>query len=88
MTYPELIKDFAAKQAAFQARADAAVDGLVKDFADLDALVTKLQNSPGEVTPEDAATINELETKTGAFADKLEALDGLRPPAVPTPPAT
>jgi uncharacterized coiled-coil protein SlyX len=77
------ISDFAAKQQQFNARMDAAVDGLTKDVADLNAKILELQQTPGAITPEDQALLDSLEERGNAIAAKLEALDGLTPPAPP-----
>jgi DNA anti-recombination protein RmuC len=93
------ISDFAAKQKAFNDRQDAAIDslvasstGLTGDVADLKALIEKLQNSPGEISPEDQATLDELSTRAESTATKaegvaaaLKTLDEQTPPAPPTP---
>lgn len=94
------ISDYAEKQKAFNARQAAAIDGLVagvggltEDVAGLNKKISDLQNSSGGVTPEDAATINDLETSGEALATRLEgvstalaALDAQTPPTVPPVP--
>lgn len=93
------ISDFLAKQLAFNARQQAAVDaltntaaGLAEDVQTLNDKITELQNSPGGVTPEDQAIIHELQTqgealtgKLEAFATALETLNALTPPKTPPP---
>ena len=92
-----VISDFAAKQAAFNKRQGDAVDaavasvtGLSTDIQALADKITELQNSPGAITPEDQALLNEAETQGDALAAKVEALsnslsalDALNPPAPP-----
>ena len=94
------IADFLASQKAFNTRQAAAVDAVVtsitgvsEDVAGLKALIEKLQNSPGEFTPEDQATADELQAAADALTVKLEtastalqALDEGTPPAVPATP--
>jgi len=94
------ISDFAAKQTAFNKRQSDAVDaavasvgGLSTDIQALTDKITELQNSAGQVTPEDQALINDLETAGDAVAAKVEtlsnalsALDALNPPVVPPTP--
>lgn len=87
----------AAKQTAFNNRQGAAIDslvtstgGLVADITRLNDKIVELQNSAGQVTPEDAALINDLEvqgealvTRGEAVAAALKALDDAEPPVVP-----
>lgn len=62
------------------------VDGITSDFAQLKALIEKLQNSPGSITPEDQATLDQAETQIKGIADKLKALDeATAPEEVPNP---
>jgi len=77
------ISDFAAKQKAFNDRQDAAVTGLQGDVKSLNDKIEELQNSPGGITPEDQALLDELEARGEAIATKLEALDALTPPTPP-----
>lgn len=95
-----VISDFAAKQKAFNDRQGASIDGLVTsvsgitaDVQTLNDKIDELQNSPGGITPEDQALLNDLETAGNALADKIEAtaaalkaLDEQTPPVVPPTP--
>lgn len=78
------ISDFAAKQNAFNDRIDTAVQGLTGDVTALKDEITKLQNSPGTITPEDQASLDAIQARTDAITTKLEALDALTPPTPPT----
>lgn len=80
------ISDFAAKMQAHQSKIDTAVSGLTEDVKNLNDKITALQNSAGQISPEDQALLDQIETQGDAIATKLEALDGLTPPAAP--PAT
>jgi chromosome segregation ATPase len=80
------ISDFAAKQSAFNARIDSAVDGLTQDIAEMNAKIQELQNTPGAITPEDQGLLDELQQRGEGMAQKLEALDALHPPAPPVVP--
>lgn len=80
------ISDYGEKQKAFNAKMAASIDGIVGDIQGLNDLITKLQNSPGSVSPEDEATLNELEAAGQALADKGEAADALTPPVPPVEP--
>lgn len=91
------ISDYLAKQAAFNARQEAAIEsvtgslsGLTEDVIELNRVIVELQNSSGGVTPGDQALITEAETKGAAltarletFATALEALNAQTPPTVP-----
>lgn len=96
-TIMSTLTDFFAKQAAFNDRQGAAIDtvvaassGLTDDVKALNDKITALQNSSGTVSPEDQATIDDLETKgealtarSEAVAAALAALDAQTPPAAP-----
>jgi len=75
---------FADRQNAFNDRVDAAVTGLVGDVKSLKDQITVLQNSPGGITPEDQIILDQIESRSAQIASKLEALDALTPPVVPT----
>jgi len=77
------ISDFAAKTNAFNDRIDTAIAGLQTDVQTLNDLITKLQNSPGQITPEDQASLDAIQARASAVADKLDALDALTPPPAP-----
>lgn len=79
------ISEFATKQNEFNDRIDTAVAGLQSDIDLLNEEIKKLQESPGEITPEDQASLDALEQRGAAIAAKIEALDALTPPAPPTP---
>lgn len=80
------ISDFATAQNAFNDQIDAAVTGLQGDIQALNDKITELQNSPGEITPEDQALLDTLQTRAEGIATKLTALDALTE-AAPTVPA-
>lgn len=93
------ISDYAAAQAAFNTRQGAAIDslvtsqaGLVDDVKTLNDKITELQNSAGQITPEDQALLDDLQTKAAdlttrqeGVAAALKALDDQTPPATPPP---
>lgn len=62
------------------------VDGITSDFAQLKALIEKLQSNPGPITPEDQKILDDMETLVKGTADKLKALDeATAPEEVPNP---
>lgn len=74
------IKEFADKQAAFNASVEASLNSIVTSNGEEVALIkqlndtiTALQNSAGAVTPEDQALIDQLEAAGQALADKADA---------------
>jgi len=77
------ISEFAAKVNAHNDKMDTAIGGLTDDVQDLKDLVQQLQNTQGEITAEDQALLDAIETRSGTIAAKLEALDALTPPPPP-----
>ncbi len=82
-TIMSAISDFAAKQKAHNEKIDAAITGITGDVKTLNDKITALQNTPGPISAEDQALLDELEATGSALADKLAAVDELTPPAVP-----
>jgi hypothetical protein len=80
------ISDFAAKQAEHNARMDAALTGLSGDIDVLNAKIAELQASPGAITAEDQALLDDLTSQGEALAGRVEAADALTPPVVPIDP--
>lgn len=79
------IGDFAALVNSHNDKIDAAVAGLTQDVQTLNDKITELQNSPGEITAEDQALLDGIQSRSQGIVTKLEALDALTPP--PAPPA-
>ncbi len=77
------ISDYAAKANAFNDRIDSAVTGLQGDVQTLNDLIKKLQDSAGQITVEDQATLDQLQARAETIATKVEALDALTPPPTP-----
>lgn len=92
------VSQYAAKQSAFNKSQAAQIDavlasvtGVVADVKSLNDKITAMQNSAGEISVEDQATLDALETegnalvtRTEAAATAAKALDDQTPPAVPT----
>jgi peptidoglycan hydrolase CwlO-like protein len=81
------ISDFAVAQAAHNARLEASLTGIGDDIAALNAKIAELQATPGAITPEDQALLDDLQAKGEALATRFEEADALTPPAVPVDPA-
>lgn len=93
------VSEFVAKQEAHNAAVDASLDtigtsvtGIVGDVAALNDLIRQLQESQGEITPEDQALLDQLEAKGQALEDRakatsdaVKAADDLTPPPTPEP---
>jgi outer membrane murein-binding lipoprotein Lpp len=79
------ISEFADALKAQNTRLQASLDGVTSDVADLKAKIDELQNSQGQISPEDQALLDELQTSATALADKLAALDSETPPPAPAP---
>lgn len=94
------ISEFAEKQNAHNEKIgvgidniNTSLDGLTSDIQEMKDLIQKLQNSSGEISAEDQATLDQLEAKSDsaeknvtAAADKAKALDALNPPIPPVIP--
>lgn len=77
------ISEFAEVQAQHNARMHAAIDGVAADVASLNAKIEELQNTPGEISPEDQALLDQLQAQGQALAERLEAVDAITPPVPP-----
>lgn len=69
------------------------IPAVVADVKFLKDTITKLQNSAGQVTPEDQGLIDQLQaranaaaTRTEQLATDIKALDDATPPEVPAEP--
>jgi hypothetical protein len=80
----EAIQAFAARVNARLDEIGTSVDGIQGDVTELKRLIKVLQDSQGQVTPEDAATIDAIEARIGSLAVKTKALDD-QTDNVPTP---
>lgn len=78
------ISEFAVRQNQFNDRIDNAVTSIQGDVKFLSDKITEMQNSPGPISPEDQASLDALQARSAALADKIEALDALTPPAPPS----
>jgi hypothetical protein len=78
------ISDFAAKQTAFNTDLSNQLDALQTDITALNTKITTLQNSPGQISAADQATLDSLVTAGTALQAKADALATME---APTPPA-
>ena len=69
------LSDFADRVDAQFTAIGNSVDGVQADVVALKQAITDLQNSPGAITPEDQARLNDIEAKAAALAAKVSALD-------------
>lgn len=81
------VSDYYAAQTQFNQRLEQAIQGVEGDVRSMKEKIDKIQNSPGEISPEDQALLDELQVSAEAAVKKLEALDQLTPPEQPAPPA-
>lgn len=86
-TASEAINQYVTRQKEFNARQGVAIDGIVSDLTSLNDKILELQNSPGAITPEDQAKLDELQQQGEAMAQRAEALDQQTPPVAPPVPA-
>ena len=77
--------DYAARMKSHQDKQDAAVAALTTDVAELNNQIAALQTSPGQITPDDQALLNDIEAKGKSLAEQLDALNSLVPPPAPPP---
>ena len=80
----EAIQAFAGRVNTFLDEIGTSVDGIQGDVTELKRLIKELQDSAGQVTPEDQATINAIESRIGTLAGKVKSLDE-QTENVPTP---
>jgi methyl-accepting chemotaxis protein len=71
----EAIQSFSARVKASFTAIGTSVDGIVSDVTELKRKIEELQASPGTLTPEDQAALDEIESMVGATASKLADLD-------------
>lgn len=81
------ISDFAATTNAFMNTLGTAIENIAQDIAALKATIETLQNSPGAMTPEDQALLDQAQAQLEAMATRAQEIDAMTPPvAVEEPP--
>lgn len=73
------ISDFNAEMRGIFAAMSASLEGLTGDIATLNLKIADLTGSP-----EDAVMLAELKAIAGAMAERIEALNALTPPSIPS----
>lgn len=85
-TIMSAIGDFAASvQQSFDA-ISTDLDTITAGITSLDALITQLQNSPGSITPQDQALLDQIQTNVKALKEKADAVN-VAPPVPPVTPS-
>lgn len=73
------ISTFAATvQTAFD-KVSADLDTIQTGITNLDTLITQLQNSPGSITPQDQALLDQIQAASAALATKADAVNVTAP---------
>lgn len=65
---------------------DKGIDNVVGDVTRIKDLVTKLQTTPGPISPDDQRTLDELEKRVVSLDARVKILDEMDQPEVPTDP--
>lgn len=77
------ISDFAAKQNAHNTKVSDDLGAIAALLQAQNDLIKTLQNSAGPISPEDQATLDQLEANGQALQDKADALVAVPPPVLP-----
>lgn len=77
------ISEFADKQRAHNQAISEAIDGITTDIGLLNDKINELQNTQGQITPEDQTLLDEMEAQGAALAERVKSVDDLTPPVVP-----
>ena len=77
------ISDFKVKQDAHNQKVSDDLDAIAAQVKTMNDLIAKLQTSPGTITPEDQATLDQLDAAGAALATKADAMIAVTPPVVP-----
>ena len=76
------ITDWAAEQQADLTAISNTLDTVVAGIAALDELITNFQNSPGAITPEDQAALDQIQNASHALVTKASAISTAAPGTV------
>lgn len=80
------IAEFAAAQTQYNTDISTSIDNVVADVGRLNAKIEELQNTPPVLDPEDQKLLDDIQAEGLALSKRLQALDELTPPEVPTEP--
>lgn len=78
------ISDFSVKQKAYNAEVKSDLDTIKTSIDTMNALIAVLQNSAGQITPADQATLDSLDMEGKALADQADTTAGKTPPTPPS----
>jgi len=81
------ITDWAATEQADLAAVSATLDGIVTGIANLDTLITNLQNSPGTLSAADQTALDNIKAASAALVTKAGAIVVNAPAPTPAPAA-
>ena len=76
------ISDYVTKVEADYAAISTGLDSLATGIANLDALITQLQNNPGPISPVDQGLLDEAQAQSTALVAKVASIS-TDPPAKP-----
>ena len=79
------IATFVAAMNGFFARQDKDIADIQTEMDQLNALIKTLQDSAGQITAADQATLDAIQAKASSLSDKLDSMDTIVPPPAPTP---
>ena len=74
-----VVTDFAAKVQASFDKVSADLDSITAGIANLDALITAFQNSPGTLTPADQTALDGIQAASQALVAKADAVSVVPP---------
>lgn len=78
------LSEFIQAQTDYNAKIDASLADLAGDVSNLTATIEKLKASAGQLSAEDQASLDALTEHAKTVTDKLDALNQLTPPEVPS----
>jgi hypothetical protein len=81
-----VISDFAATVQSHFDSVATSIDGLSGDVQGLKDMIETLQNTPGAITPEDQALLDQIQSRAEEIASRIVTLDAMTPPAPPAEP--
>lgn len=83
---PSAISAFAASEGAVLNSLATAITAVGVGVIALDALITQLQNSPGNISPADQALLDQIQAQSNALVTQVNAISTTAPGTVIPPP--